>query len=159
MKVLSLTEPYATLIKNGVKTIETRSWKTNYRGKLYIHASSTKMPKEYKDNRELMSLVEPQELDWAFIAENIAPIIRSVHIDEFQDTNELQYEILAEIVKYNKEINVIFVGDINQGIFGSLGGEAKKAEDNSTKDPRKMTFEEYMRSIEKKDDSDDEDKE
>mgnify|MGYP003303576895 CR=1 FL=1 len=64
-----------------------------------------------------------------FIAENIAPIIRSVHIDEFQDTNELQYEILAEIVKYNKEINVIFVGDINQGIFGSLGGEAKKAEE------------------------------
>ena len=40
MKVLSLTEPYATLIKKGVKTIETRSWKTNYRGKLYIHASS-----------------------------------------------------------------------------------------------------------------------
>lgn len=46
MKVLSLTEPYATLIKNGIKTIETRSWKTNYRGKLYIHASSTKIPKE-----------------------------------------------------------------------------------------------------------------
>lgn len=39
MKVLSLTEWYATLIKKGVKTIETRSWKTNYRGKLYIHAS------------------------------------------------------------------------------------------------------------------------
>lgn len=35
MKVLSLTEPYATLIKNGIKTIETRSWKTNYRSKLY----------------------------------------------------------------------------------------------------------------------------
>ena len=50
MKVLSLTEPYATLIKNGSKTIETRSWKTNYRGKLYIHASSTKIPKEYKNN-------------------------------------------------------------------------------------------------------------
>ena len=44
MKVLSLTEPYATLIKNGSKTIETRSWKTNYRGRLYIHASSTKIP-------------------------------------------------------------------------------------------------------------------
>ena len=50
MKVLSLTEPYATLIKNGIKTIETRSWKTNYRGKLYIQASSTKIPKEYKNN-------------------------------------------------------------------------------------------------------------
>ncbi len=37
--------------------------------------------------------------------------------------------------------------------------EAKKAEEDATKDPRKMTFEEYLRSIEKKDDSDDEDKE
>ena len=43
IKVLSLTEPFATLIKKGVKTIEIRSWKTNYRGKLYIHASSTRI--------------------------------------------------------------------------------------------------------------------
>ena len=28
MKVLSLTEPYATLIKDGKKKVETRSWKT-----------------------------------------------------------------------------------------------------------------------------------
>ena len=52
MKVLSLTEPYATLIAKGIKTIETRSWKTNYRGKLYIHASSTKISKEYKNNEK-----------------------------------------------------------------------------------------------------------
>ena len=64
MKVPSLTEPYATLIKKGVKTIETRSWKTNYRGKLYIHASSTRIPREYKANRELMSLVDIEELSY-----------------------------------------------------------------------------------------------
>jgi len=67
MKVLSLTEPYATLIKNGMKTIETRSWKTNYRGKLYIHASSTKIPKAYKDNKELMSLVDINNLNYGNI--------------------------------------------------------------------------------------------
>ena len=39
MKVLSIKEPFATLIKDGVKIYETRSWKTNYRGELYIHAS------------------------------------------------------------------------------------------------------------------------
>ena len=48
MKVLSLTEPYATLIKNGKKKVETRSWKTSYREELYIHASSTKIHKETK---------------------------------------------------------------------------------------------------------------
>ncbi len=45
MKILSLTEPYATLIKDGKKKIETRSRKTSYRGELYIHASLTKITK------------------------------------------------------------------------------------------------------------------
>lgn len=67
MKVLSLTEPYATLIRIGIKTIETRNWKTNYRGKLYIHASSTKIPKEYKNNQELMSLVDINNLNYGNI--------------------------------------------------------------------------------------------
>lgn len=30
MKVLSIREPFATLIMEKTKTIETRSWKTNY---------------------------------------------------------------------------------------------------------------------------------
>lgn len=64
MKVLSLTEPYATLIANGIKKIETRSWKTNYRGKLYIHASSTKMSKKSKDNKELMDLIRDIQLNY-----------------------------------------------------------------------------------------------
>jgi len=42
MKVLSIQEPFASLIKENKKTIETRSWKTSYRGELYIHASITK---------------------------------------------------------------------------------------------------------------------
>lgn len=67
MKVLSLTEPYATLIKEKKKMIETRSWKTNYRGELYIHASSTKIPKEWKENKELMSLVNNTSLNYGNI--------------------------------------------------------------------------------------------
>ena len=67
MKVLSLTEPYATIIKEGKKTIETRSWKTNYRGKLYIHASSTKISKEYRENKDLMNLVDCIEMTDDFI--------------------------------------------------------------------------------------------
>ena len=57
MKVLSIKEPYATLIKNGIKKIETRSYKTNYRGELYIHAS-LKMHDNYQDNKELLSLIK-----------------------------------------------------------------------------------------------------
>jgi hypothetical protein len=39
MKTLSLTQPWATLMALGEKHIETRSWSTNYRGQLLIHAS------------------------------------------------------------------------------------------------------------------------
>ena len=39
MKALTLHQPWATLIAIGAKTIETRSWPTNYRGPLAIHAA------------------------------------------------------------------------------------------------------------------------
>lgn len=38
MKALTLHQPWASLIALGVKTIETRSWSTKYRGPLAIHA-------------------------------------------------------------------------------------------------------------------------
>lgn len=38
MKVLTIKEPWATLIIDGYKKYEFRSWKTNYRGKILIHA-------------------------------------------------------------------------------------------------------------------------
>jgi len=46
MKAISLLEPWASLIKEGIKKIETRSWKTSYRGELYIHASKKKLTKK-----------------------------------------------------------------------------------------------------------------
>lgn len=67
MKVLSLTEPCATLIKENKKRVETRSWKTSYRGELYIHASSTKIPKEWKQNKEFMELVKNTSLNFGNI--------------------------------------------------------------------------------------------
>lgn len=41
MKVLTIKEPWASLIVNNYKKYEFRSWKTNYRGKILIHTSST----------------------------------------------------------------------------------------------------------------------
>jgi hypothetical protein len=39
MKAVSLWQPFASLIYTGAKKIETRSWPTNYRGPLAIHAA------------------------------------------------------------------------------------------------------------------------
>lgn len=39
MKVISIIQPWATLIALGEKKFETRSWATKHRGELLIHAS------------------------------------------------------------------------------------------------------------------------
>lgn len=39
MKALSLKQPYADLIVDGKKVIETRVWNTHFRGEFYVHAS------------------------------------------------------------------------------------------------------------------------
>jgi hypothetical protein len=41
VKALTLWQPWASLVALGVKTIETRSWSTSYRGPLAIHAAKT----------------------------------------------------------------------------------------------------------------------
>ena len=60
----------------------------------------------------------------AFIGSNIASVISKDFVDEFQDTNELQYSILSTIYKANKSIILMF-RDVNQAIYSSLGGVAK----------------------------------
>ena len=39
MKAITIVEPWASLIAIGAKRIETRSWPTDYRGRVAIHAS------------------------------------------------------------------------------------------------------------------------
>lgn len=38
MRCITIRQPWATLIAIGAKRLETRSWRTNYRGELGIHA-------------------------------------------------------------------------------------------------------------------------
>jgi hypothetical protein len=81
VKVLSLTEPYATLIKEKKKLIETRSFRTNYRGELYIHASSTTIPKCWYENTELMDLVKDISLNFGYIICK-CKLIDCIYMDE-----------------------------------------------------------------------------
>ena len=41
MKALTVKQPWASLIAQGLKDVENRTWKTNYRGKILIHAAAT----------------------------------------------------------------------------------------------------------------------
>jgi len=51
MKALSIQQPWAWLIVNGHKDIENRSWGTNFRGPVLIHAGK-KMDPDYEDAQD-----------------------------------------------------------------------------------------------------------
>ena len=42
MRVITLKQPWATLVAEGIKKYEFRSWKINYRGEILIHAKVNK---------------------------------------------------------------------------------------------------------------------
>lgn len=54
MKALSIKQPWASLIAHGIKNIENRTWRTNFRGRIYIHASA----KASGDLYELLGLIQ-----------------------------------------------------------------------------------------------------
>lgn len=84
------------------------------------------------DFDEILLISEELLASCTFISSNIASLISSILVDEFQDTNELQYIILSNIYKANKSITLMFVGDINQAIYSSLGGVAKEKKELET---------------------------
>ena len=58
MKVISIKQPWASLIMFGYKNYEFRSWKTNYRGRLLIHASKN-VDKQAMQRFEKLNLKYP----------------------------------------------------------------------------------------------------
>lgn len=93
MKVISLLEPWASLIKEDIKRIETRSWKTNYRGKIYIHASLKKVPKRDERINNLVALLDKQEFEYGHIIAS-ANLVDCIYMDE---------KFISEIKKNNLE--------------------------------------------------------
>lgn len=57
MKTLTIKQPYASLIVEGYKEYEFRTWKTNYRGRILIHAGKG-------IDKETINNIKPLELDY-----------------------------------------------------------------------------------------------
>ena len=142
-----IIRPYAMYSKRlckGYRIIDDYSKKAYGREiaeSLGIHLSYYEDPFQYENIRteykhvlkkkkeidfdEILLISEELLSSCTFISSNIASVISSILVDEFQDTNELQYLILSNIYKANKSITLMFVGDVNQAIYSSLGGVAK----------------------------------
>lgn len=93
MKVISLQEPYATFIAKGYKLIETRSWQTNYRGEILIHASKSKNFLNKIKNPEVLNLLNKVNLNYGKI------ICKA----ELVDCIEMTESFIEEIKNNNKE--------------------------------------------------------
>ena len=59
MKTIAIQQPWAWLIINAGKDIENRTWTTNYRGSLLIHASKKPVPNIAQLISELSDLDMP----------------------------------------------------------------------------------------------------
>ena len=89
MKVITLKQPWATLVAEGLKKYEFRSWKFNYRGEILIHAGKG-IDKEAMKKFEYLNLNYPH-----------SKIIAKVKI---LDCIELNDEINKQILEENKFI-------------------------------------------------------
>ena len=100
VKVLSIKEPYATLICNKKKSIETRSYKTNYRGELYIHASVSKIDKEILNSKELMDIVDNDTFSYGKIICK-CKLANCIYMtsDYIKDIKKISKNILVDIMK------------------------------------------------------------
>lgn len=64
------------------------------------------------------------------IQHTLANIFELICVDEYQDTQDLLYAIISEIIKAgNGKTSLFLVGDIDQAIYASLGGVAKSLND------------------------------
>lgn len=80
MKALSIKQPHAERIAAGVKRIENRSWRTNFRGQLAIHVSAR------RSSRDTLHLcaghgLEADELTYSAIIA-VVDVVDCVTLDE-----------------------------------------------------------------------------
>lgn len=90
MKVLTIKEPFVTPFAIGMKHYETRSWKTNYRGEIYIHTSKT------KDNSEpaLEAVMDTELFPLGYI------VLKGNLVDCIEMTDKFVREIKKDPLEY-----------------------------------------------------------
>ena len=59
MKALSIRQPWAWAIVNGYKPVENRSWLTNRRGGILIHASKSCTKSDYESAVADIKMIDP----------------------------------------------------------------------------------------------------
>ena len=113
MKVLTIREPWASLIVNGYKMYEFRSWKTNYRGKILIHAGlniEKEMIDRFKDyNLDYVKVAiigEAELVDCLLVDKKFSDELRKIDPIVYGKSNHVEAYAwkLNNIKKYDKAV-------------------------------------------------------
>lgn len=88
MKVLSIMQPWATLLCMGAKKIETRSFDTKYRGPLLIHASATRINRKMTADLQKNPLFNKYVPDIGNLPRGV--IIGKVNLDECKTIQDIR---------------------------------------------------------------------
>lgn len=129
----------SSVVSNSGKRIYWRDIDTSYNRQLQLSEQDQvkrQLIKQYhtilKDNKELdFDLILATSYNLlktnSFITRDINNSIELICIDEYQDTQDLQYAIIEQIANAinSSNLRINFFGDPNQAIYGSLGGIAK----------------------------------
>ena len=95
MKVLTIKQPYASLIAEGIKRYEFRTWKTNYRGDFLIHAGKG-VDKEAMKRLAFLNLDYPQGCILAKVTLSDCVQVDEVLRDKLQQENSAVYAGVIE---------------------------------------------------------------
>lgn len=96
MKALSLWQPWASLMAAGLKTIETRSWPTRYRGPLAIHA--VKRPLTVGEHELIHRWIGMKllSLDWLTMRLPFGAIVAVVQLVRCEPAGTFRVDLLNE---------------------------------------------------------------
>ena len=79
-KCITVKQPWASLIVEGIKDIENRTWKTNFRGRILIHAGQNKLSPVRVLNEQQKAIVKSRMLWNECCLPETGAIIGSVEI-------------------------------------------------------------------------------
>lgn len=118
-------EKYMNLIKDKLNITKKYGFSTEEESSINREYFELKKLNKEIDFDDILNLSCVLLAKNSFIARNVANIIRSINVDEYQDTQHIQYLILAKLFNNNRNILISFIGDVNQSIYDTLGGSAK----------------------------------
>ena len=117
MTIISLYQPYATLVVLGLKKFETRGWDTRYRGPLGIHA--TKVMPDWCRNVCQQHPFHSRLDEYGLKADNLplGKIVGIVNLVTTQRTEDWLIEKETDLANFNYWYEQYQYGDYSDGRF------------------------------------------